>query len=72
MVEKKTWKEEKGLIDDGICKIWTLYSETLEHLVAAYTKLANSEYLTRRNQALVILAVDWAKQQELIGQEVIW
>ena len=44
----------------------------VEHLVAGCTKLAKSEYLTRHKQALMILAVAWAKQQELVGQEAIW
>ena len=35
-------------------------------------KLANSEYLTRHNQALMVFAVAWTKQQELVGQEAIW
>ena len=48
------------------------HSKTVEHLVAGCTKLANSEYLTRHNRALMTLAVAWAKQQELMDQEAIW
>ena len=69
MVETRSWKEARGLTDDGSCRICTQHSETVEHLVAGCTKLAKSEYLTRHNQALMILAV--AKQQELVGQEAI-
>ena len=72
MVETKSWKEARELTDDGSCRICTQHSETVEHLVAGCTKLANSEYLTRHNRALMILAVVWAKQQELVGQEAIW
>ena len=72
MVETRSWKETRGLTDDGSCRICTQHSETVEHLVAGCTKLANSEYLTRHNQALMILAVAWAKQQKLVGQETIW
>ena len=68
----KSWKEARGLTDDGSCRICTQHSEKVEHLVAACTKLANSEYLTRHNQAVTIFAVAWAKQQELVGQEAIW
>ena len=71
MVETRSWKEARGVTDYGSCKICTQHSETVEHLVAGCTKLAKSEYLTRHNQALMILAVAWAKQQELVGQEVI-
>ena len=72
MVETRLWKEARELTDDGSCRICTQHSETVKHLVAGCTKLANSEYLTRHNQALMILAVAWAKQQELVGQEAIW
>ena len=44
----------------------------VEHVVTGYTKLANSEYLTRHNKALMIIAVAWAKQQELMDHEAIW
>ena len=71
MVETRSWKEATGLTDYGSCRICTQNSETVERLVAGCTKLAKSEYLTRHNQALMILAVAWAKQQELVGQEVI-
>ena len=72
MVETRSWKEARGLTDDGSCRICTQHSETVEHLVVGCTKLANSEHLTRHNQALMILAVAWAKQQELVSQEAIW
>ena len=57
MVETRSWKEARGLTDDGSCRIYTQYSETVEHLVAGCSKLAKSEYLTRHNRALMILAV---------------
>ena len=72
MVETGSWKETRGLTDDGSCRICTQHSQTLEHLVAGCSRLANSEYLTRHNRALTILAVAWAKQQALVGQEAIW
>ena len=50
----------------------TQHSETVEHLVAGCTKLAKSEYLTRHNRALMILAVASAKQHELVDQEAVW
>ena len=72
MVETRSWKEARGLTDDGSCRICTQHSETVEHLAAGCTKLAKSGYLTRHNQALMILAVVQAKQQGLVGQEAIW
>ena len=62
MVEIRSWKEARWLIDDGRCQICNQHSETVEHLVVGCTKIANSEYLTRHNRALMILAVAWAKQ----------
>ena len=70
-VEARSWKEARGLTDDGSWRICTQHSETVEHLIAGCTKLANNEYLTRHNQALMILTVAWAEQQELVGQEAI-
>ena len=72
MGETRSWKEVTGLIDDGNCRICIQHSETVEYLVAGCTKLSKSEYLTRHNRALMILAVAWAKQQELMGLEAIW
>ena len=72
MVETRSWKEARGLIGDDRCRICNQHSETVEHLVAGCTKLANSKYLTRYSRALMVLAVAWAKQQELMGQEAIW
>ena len=72
MVETRSWKEARGLVEDGNCRICRNFSETVEHLVAGCNKLANSEYLNRHNRALMVLAVTWAKQQELIGQDAIW
>ena len=56
MVETRSWKEDTGLTDNGSSRICTQHSETVEHLLAGCTKLANSEYVTRHNQALMILA----------------
>ena len=71
-VETRSWKETRGLADNGSCRICTQHSETVEHLIARCTKLAKSEYLTWHNRELMILAVAWTKQQELVDQEAIW
>ena len=72
MVETRPWKEARGITANGRFRICNQHFETVEHLVAECTKLANSEYLTRHNRALMTLAVAWAKQQELMDQEAIW
>ena len=57
MVETRAWKAARGLIEDGRCRICFSHCETVEHLVAGCGVLANNEYLTRHNRALMILAV---------------
>ena len=44
----------------------------LEHLVAGCKDLANSEYLSRHNRALMILVVEWAKEYDLIRMDTVW
>ena len=72
MVETRAWKAASGLIEDGRCRICFSHSKTVEDLVVACRVLANSEYLTRHNRTLIILAVAWAKEYELIGEDTIW
>ena len=72
MVETRTWKAARGLIEDGRCRICFSHGETVKHLVAGCRVLANSEYLIRHNRALMILAVAWAKENELIGEDTVW
>ena len=72
MVERRSGKEARGLTDDSSCRICTQHSETAKHLIDGCMKLAKSECLTRHNRALMIFSKAWAKQQELVGQKVIW
>ena len=68
MVETRTWKMTRELIEDGRCRVYHGHDETVEHLVAECSVL-NSEYLTRQNRTLMILAVTWAKEHKLIGAD---
>ena len=72
MVETRSWKQTRGLMEDRRCRDCFQHSETVEHLVAGCQKLANSEYLSRHNRVLMILAVAWANKHGLIGQDVVW
>ena len=72
MVETRSWKQTRGLMEDGRCRVCFQHSETVEHLVAGCQKLANSEYLSRHNRALMILAVAWTKEHGLISHDVVW
>ena len=44
----------------------------VEHLLAGCKKIANGEYLTRHNRALMVMAVAWAKEYHLVKKEVKW
>ena len=72
MVETRAWKAARGLIEDRRCRICFSHGGTVEHLAAGCRVLANNEYLTRHNRALMILAVAWAKEYELIGDDTVW
>ena len=44
----------------------------MQDLLAGCKMLASSEYLARHNRALMVLAVAWAKEQNLLDQNVKW
>ena len=54
-------------MEDGRCRVCFEQIEAVEHLVARCKVLANGEYLSRRNRALMILAIAWAKEHDLFG-----
>ena len=72
MVETRGWKVARGLIEDGRCRLCREFSETVEHLVAGCKTIANSEYLSRHNRALMVMAIAWAKEYGLVGKETKW
>ena len=65
MVETRSWKVTRGLIEDGKCRLCREQKEMVEHLLAGCKKIANSEYLTRHNRALMVMEVAWAKEYHL-------
>ena len=71
MVETRVWKAARGLIEDG-CRVCQEQVETVVHLLAGCKVLANTEYLTRDNRAMVIMTAAWAKEHELIITDMIW
>ena len=72
MVETRSWKVTRGLIEDGKCRLCREEKETVEHLLAGCKKIAKSEYLTRHNRALMVMEVAWAKEYHLVKKEVKW
>ena len=57
MVETRSWKASRGLMQSGRCRVCNDQEETVEHLVAGCKVLANNEYLSRHNRALMVMAV---------------
>ena len=72
MVETRAWKVTRGLTEDGKYRLCREQKKTVEHLLAGCKKIANSEYLTRHNRALMVMAVAWAKEYRLVKKEVKW
>ena len=72
MVETRSSKAAKGLTQDKRCRVCYERDETIEHLVAGCKVLANNKYLSRHNRALMIMAVAWAKEYELVSKDTIW
>ena len=71
MVETRSWKAARGLVQDGRCRVCHERDKTIEHLVDGCKVLANSEYLPKHNRALMVMAVTWVKEYELVGGDVI-
>ena len=57
IIETRSWKVARRLIEDGRCQVCHGHDQTVEQLVAGCTILPNSEYLARHNRALTMLAV---------------
>ena len=72
MVATKSWKASRGLTKCSKCRLCGQQREMIEHLLAGCKVLANSEYLTRHNRALMILAISWAKEFNLVEKDMKW
>ena len=70
MVETRAWKEVRGLTENSQQRLGKEQRETVRHLLAGCKMLASSEYLVRNNRALMAMAVAWAKEQNLLDQNV--
>ena len=57
IVETRSWKVARNLMEDGRCRVCFEQIKTVEHLVTGRKLLANGEYLSRHNRALMILAL---------------
>ena len=73
MRKNSAWKKARGIetISD-MCRLCGKYKESVDHLLAGCEKLAGSAYLKRHNNALMVLAVEWAKKNGLLDRDVKW
>ena len=72
MIETKAWKKIKGLVDQDKCRLCGEFRETVQHLLAGCKKLAGSEYVRRHDNALKVLAVQWAIDNGMLPSGTKW
>ena len=73
MVETKTWKPSRGFAECSKCRLRGQQKETVEHLLAGCKVLPNnSKYLSKHNRALMILAISWTKEFNLVEKDMKW
>ena len=59
-------------VDDLKCRVCGKNNETVQHWLTGCTPLAATEYTLRHDKALMVLAVEWAKQEGLLAEETKW
>lgn len=73
MVETKGWKVLRGIeVENDKCRLCGESKETVMHILSGCRVLAGTEYLRRHNNALMVLCVAWAKQEELLPKSTKW
>ena len=73
MVETKVWKGLRGiLVGNDKCRLCGMYRETVQHILAGCTILAQQEYLSRHNAALSIIITEWCKREGLMPDQQKW
>ncbi len=73
MVETRTRKAMRG--EEVMSENYRLCSarrETVNHWLSDCAVLTGSEYVQRHNKALIVLAVEWAKQAGLLEESTVW
>ena len=74
MVETRAWKEVRKLSENSQCRLCKEQRERererVQLLLAGCNMLASSEYLARHNRVLMVMAVVWTKEQNLLDQNV--
>ena len=70
MVLTKLYKGSRGLAECSKCSLCAQQTKMVEHVLAGCKLLANREYLTRHNRTLMILAILWAKEFNLVDKNM--
>ena len=72
MIETRGWKASRGLnVTNENCRLCVAYMETVMHILSGCKVLAGSDYLKRHNNALMVLKVEWAKQEGLLPSDSV-
>ena len=72
-MDTRKWKVFRGIgAGDRKCRLCKKFDETVQHLLAEYEILAGTKYLARHNNALMVLAVSWAVERELLPANTAW
>ncbi len=72
MIETKAWKKMRGLVDQDKCRLCGESRETVQHLLAGCKTIAGSEYVRTHDNALKVLAVQWAIDNGLLPEGTKW
>ena len=73
MVETRAWKRARNIeIESDMCRLCGKFKESVDHLLAGCEKLAGNEYLKRHNNALMVMAVEWARDNGLVVEDAKW
>ena len=73
LIETIEWKAIRRLnVTTENCRLCDAYKETVMHILSGCKVLAGSDYLKRHNNALMVLKVEWAKQESLLPSDCVW
>ena len=64
-------EEVGGLTENSPCRFRKEQRETVQHLLAGCKMLLSSEYLVTHNRTRMVMAVTWAKEQNLLDREMV-
>ena len=69
MIETRTWKKIRRLVECDKCRLYGKHRETVHHLLPGCKKLAGTEHVKRHNNTLEVLAVKWAVENRLLPED---